>query len=35
MTFVLNNAVPKSAPLLPTAPVIIQMPPASQVVPRP
>jgi hypothetical protein len=35
MTFVLNNAVPKPAPLPPTAPVIIQLPAGSQLVPRP
>jgi hypothetical protein len=36
MTFVLNNAVPKQAPpQQSSAPVIIQVPPASQVLPRP
>jgi hypothetical protein len=35
MTFVLNNAVPKQVPALITAPVVIQLPPGSQVVPRP
>jgi hypothetical protein len=35
MTFVLNNAIPRQAPALASAPVIIQVPPGSQVVPRP
>jgi flagella basal body P-ring formation protein FlgA len=36
MTFVLNNAVPKQAPQpQSSAPVIIQVPPASQVLPKP
>jgi hypothetical protein len=35
MTFVLNNAIPRQTPALASAPVIIQVPPGSQVVPRP
>lgn len=35
MTFVLNNAVPKQAPPAPTAPFVIQLPPGTQVTPRP
>jgi hypothetical protein len=36
MTFVLNNAVPKPAsPPQSSAPVIIQVPPAAQVLPKP